>query len=308
MNTPPDRFLGIPLHLWKADIDYVKRRLAYSSYVSLKNKYLYMEAPKAACTRIKTLIHAHEELPPIQVRFDRQPETRLYMFIHDRDAFRMDSLLTIEPSLAESVLREDAFFRFSFVRNPYSRLVSVWMNKIYFLEPGLEKTYARIRTLYPDAGDSRFISFPVFVRYVTEQVDVRHCNPHYALQSGLLFTDAIDYDYIGKVEEMSQGLEVLEKRLGFRDDSAGHDEVALNRSGIPDWRVHYNEELAGRVYEKYAADFHTFGYDRDSWKGSGAPAGKTPRERYLEEQIFDRNRLISRMYLWINQNRGKKQT
>ena len=78
---------GIPTERWGHNKDYVKQRLAHTSYVSKKHKYVYLEVPKAACTRIKYIIHTLEKLNPIPATFDRLPETRLFMFIHDRERF-----------------------------------------------------------------------------------------------------------------------------------------------------------------------------------------------------------------------------
>jgi len=39
----------------------------------------------------------------------------------------------------------------------------------------------------------------------------------------------------------------------------------VNGNSSDDWRQHYNEDLADRVYRFSSKDFELFGYDRDSW-------------------------------------------
>ena len=292
-------FLGIPLSTWGAEEKTVSSRLAQSSFVSPENKYIYLEVPKAACTRIKYIIHGLEKLPPIRASFNRLPETRLYMFIHDRERFQLPSLITLPKDVAESALRDNQYFRFTFVRNPYSRLISAWKNKIYFIEPGLENTYLSINKAFPQHVDGKFINFEGFIRYLSEYEDVSTCNPHYRLQTKLTFVDAIQYDYIGKVEEFSEGMNVFEESIGVHGiENIGGSPA--NESDKGDWRSHYTGQLARLVYELYEDDFKQFGYEKDSWKGGKIAEEKTARECYLEEQIFDRNRLISQMYQWIN--------
>lgn len=293
------KVLGITLNRWGVDQAALMRRLAQSSYVSLKHKYLYVEVPKAACTTLKYLIHRIENLPPIPATFDRLPETRMYMFIHDRERFQMPSLASLPETKARSVLRGREYYRFAFVRNPYSRLVSAWKNKLYFVEPGMENTYLAIKNAFPNNVSGKYISFDVFIQYVLQHERLDSCNPHYRLQVKLLYDGAIDYDYIGKVENYRDDIENVLRDIGVSNmNQANHG--AGNESEPGDWRSYYTEELASLVYSMYEDDFQRFSYSRDSWKGGALLEERTPREKYLEDQIFERNRLISNMYQWIN--------
>jgi hypothetical protein len=290
---------GIPVESWGYDKDYIKARLTQTSYVSTKHKYVYLEVPKAACTRLKYIIHTLEQLRPVPVTFDRLPETRLFMFIHDRERFEMPSLADFPEDEITRILAEDEYFKFTFVRNPYSRLVSAWMNKLYFIEPGLENLYHAIKNNFPDCVDGRYITFEGFVKYINEFENIRTCNPHYRLQSDLIMANAIEYDMVAKVEKFDEGIKQLETRIGVSnlDNSKSG---SSNESYGEDWRSHYTPELADIVYKLYKNDFEQFEYTASSWKGGKKYCQKSPREIYLENQIFDRNRLISQMYQWIN--------
>ncbi|HED13496.1 MAG TPA: sulfotransferase family protein [Gammaproteobacteria bacterium] len=300
-----NNILGILSSKWGADEKLVKSRLAQSSFVSLKYRYVYIEVPKAACTRVKNIIHHLEKLPPVSVTFDRLPETRLYMFIHDRQLFQLPSLITLQEKKAISILGDKEYFRFTFVRNPYSRLVSAWKNKLYFVEPGMEDTYIAIKNAFPGHLNGRYVGFEGFVRYLREDEDVSVCNPHYRLQKRLIFPNAINYDYIGQVEQFDTGIKEFGERIGVHGLN-GMTQGPANESDGGDWRSHYTEKLAEHVYNLYKEDFDQFGYKKDSWMGGGVLEEKTTREKYLEDQIFDRNRLISQMYQWINLRMNKR--
>ena len=294
-----DLIYGIPAKNWGYDKDYVRARLAQASYVSTKHRYVYLEVPKAACTRIKYIIHSLEQLHPVPVTFDRLPETRLFMFIHDRERFGMPSLIDFPEDETGRILSDNRYFKFTFVRNPYSRLVSAWTNKLYFVEPGLENLYQAIKTSFPNCVNGRYISFEGFVRYIDKFENLHTCNPHYRLQSALVMANAIRYDMIAKVEDFRDGIKRLEEETGIRNLGKSGPSTA-NESYGEDWRNHYTPELADIVFRLYKKDFVKFGYNMSSWEGGGNVTPKSPREIYLENQIFDRNRLISQMYQWIN--------
>jgi hypothetical protein len=106
---------------------------------------------------------------------------------------------------------------------------------------------------------------------------------------------AIPYDLIGRVETFDAGIAAVEKAIGVSFGTQ-HDRRSANASAPGDWRSYYDEDLAEQVYELYRQDFEMFGYERDSWRGGAPLPEKTPREAFLEEEIFERNRMISLLY------------
>lgn len=288
---------------WGAAEAEVRARLGYGSYVSHRHRYLYVETPKAACTRLKMLIHELEALPPIKPSLTGPVQTKYYMYIHARYAFKMPSLASLPEEEAASVLAGDGYFRFCFVRNPYSRLVSVWRNKVYLVEPRFEGVYRRARELYPECFEGRFLRFDGFVRFLCDARNSAYGNPHWALQTSLLFPGAINYDFIGRVESFDDDLAVVEREIGVSfDRREGQDRS--NASGAADWRSYYDESLADAVYALYRQDFEAFGYERDSWKGGKPLAPKSAEERFLENEIFERNRMIDMLSSALKQQDG----
>jgi hypothetical protein len=69
----------------------------------------------------------------------------------------------------------------------------------------------------------------------------------------------------------------------------------LNQRGDGDWRDAYTPELADRVHARFREDFDRFGYDRESWRSDGArkPGGPMVTIHRLEQEIFERNRVIA---------------
>jgi hypothetical protein len=151
---------------------------------------------------------------------------------------------------------------FTFVRNPYARLVSAWSNK--FSEKPLRRGDPHI-DLYLDhaasCGDYRPsmepLSFPAFVRFIRETM---HCpsDPHWDLQARRVSLPGIELDLIGRVES-------FEKDFANVLRHAEQPQIKLrrlNKSGASAWASHYTEELATTVYRLYERDFDTFYYPR----------------------------------------------
>ncbi|GEM_PF-3878509 len=123
------------------------------------------------------------------------------MFIHDRERFGLPPLADFPESKTGEILYGDEYFKFTFVRNPYSRLVSAWTNKLYFIEPGLESLYQSKKIRFPDCIKNGYVTFEGFVRYISQFEDIHTCNPHYRLQSNLVMEKAIRYDMVAMGRE-----------------------------------------------------------------------------------------------------------
>jgi hypothetical protein len=135
-------------------------------------------------------------------------------------------------------------------------------------------------------------NFSGFVQFLRDERNHEYSNPHWALQSSLLFPRAIHYDLIGKLENFQAGIAAIEKATGI--SFAAHNDQRLPNASVPqDWRSYYNEELAKQVYTLYRTDFATFGYTKDSWQGGNPLLPRTHREAFLEEEIYQRNRMIT---------------
>ena len=93
----------------------------YSINVSIKHRYVYIETPKVGCSTIKDTLQRMElDYPDLQ-RSD--PE-----MIHDRNYSPL--LRPAQTWGLDRLLHSRDFFVFCFVRNPYTRLLSAYLDKI----------------------------------------------------------------------------------------------------------------------------------------------------------------------------------
>jgi hypothetical protein len=152
----------------------VLRQLRRTTFVSTEKRYFYFAVPKAACTQMKELLRTVLNAPPIKVFADRSPQTRRDMFIHARPNVPLPSLLDLNNRTQKDVLESPDFLRMTVVRNPYTRLISAWTNKILLCEPGVKEEYLQIKGQLPALHKKSLISFPEFVEpmYVCRSVEL----------------------------------------------------------------------------------------------------------------------------------------
>ena len=138
-------------------------------------------------------------------------------------------------------------FKFSFVRNPWDRLVSCWQNKI------IDNRKAHIFGSTQESLDS----FTGFVDHVAGQ-DLSSCNIHIRLQCVQM--DLNHLDFLGRFERFADDFRLVCGKLGL----PGELERRLNASSRrPDYRTYYTPELAARVGALYRRDIDLFGYAFD---------------------------------------------
>ncbi|MBN2341546.1 MAG: sulfotransferase family 2 domain-containing protein [Deltaproteobacteria bacterium] len=163
---------------------------------------------------------------------------------------------------------------FLFVRNPYARLLSAYLDKIVDPKRGSGIYTANKALIHQFATDNHLpllnekgeLPFDTFVRWVVRTKNPR-LNIHWAVQSELAWVHNIRYSNTYKLEEnFNQGLYDLIEALHF--DPAIYEQKLsrkVNAGGAESQQQYYTAPLAELVYKKYQTDFVVFGYQRDSW-------------------------------------------
>ena len=144
------------------------------------------------------------------------------------------------------------YFSFSFVRNPFSRLVSSYESK-YHIDPEKygfsEYEHYLFGYLSEDAG------FEDYVRKVCA-LPPRLMNRHFRPQYDVLYdkNGVCRCDYIGRFESIEEDFRPIRERFGLQP--LPH----LNQSKAVDWRDYYTHETLALVRETFRRDFEVFGY------------------------------------------------
>jgi hypothetical protein len=266
-------------------------RLAYASFASLQDRFVYMEVPKAACTAMKVLLRDLYGSPPLTLFPPSRRETDRAMFVHARENAPLPPLTALADKDQRELLEAPDVLRFTIVRNPYTRLVSAWRGKVFLCEPSVPDVYATVRGMSPATGRKQPIGFAEFVAYLEGRTD-EVWNSHWRRQVDLALPNGLAYTHIGRTEGLDATIEVLSRHLKRRQAVT----IPRVNEGVVRPAAHYSEALARRVYALYEEDFTQFGYDSASWpRDENEVPSSISYDRFIDE-VMERNVILAHLY------------
>ncbi len=269
-------------------------RLAYGSFVSPARRYFYMETPKAACTAFKHFIAVVEGVAVRDDALPYQRETRTEMLVHQRRHLAVANLINADTPSRTAVLNGEAgWFIFAVVRNPFSRVVSFFENKIRLGEPGYRHLEARYGDPARHGGVRR--AFGVFAEEVVADPSLRRGDYHLQSQAELIMPRLIPYSHIFRLEEADAAMKHFASHLGIPAPAA---DWSYNRSPnfSRDWRCHYDARSAAIVADAYREDFALYDYDVSGWQGTAEADEPSAADEYWRRELVARNAMIDRLY------------
>ena len=232
--------------------EYDTERLAdYHCNVSTKYSYMFWENPKVFSTSILKFLQSKECL-----KTSKEMKSS-----HDRNASPLMRLSIFDHQLQDEILFGNKYFKFAFVRNPYVRLLSAYKSKI---EKNLPAKYEILSVLHSENDKSKLdlqeqVSFEAFIDIVCSQ-EVVNMNSHWKIQKYHIHYDSIEYDFIGKLENVEQDLSFVTRKIfGSETKRLPISKNFTDSSSL--LNNYYDRALARRVEEKYKSDFECFGYN-----------------------------------------------
>ncbi len=227
--------------------------LDYAVHASLKYKYIFVETPKVACSTIKTTLQRLELEDPEFVR-------EQFEDLHVRE---FSSLLKLHqlPNF-ENYLTRDDFTIFCFVRNPYNRFLSCYLDKIEKPIHVTEFKQKVLKSMGLDEGNiEQHVSFEDFVTVVENQSSLE-MDYHWRTQTYLTCHNKINYNFIGKLESFESDFFTVGKRLSVDFEKYYTSVTVHQRHAGKQLEKYYTDDLYSRVYKIYEVDFDSFSYNR----------------------------------------------
>ena len=212
---------------------------------SRRLRYIYVQNPKCGSSTIRNSLWTAEHALGLAI-----PPGVPHVYSEDQP-------FVDDPRRWEHVENEHVF---TFVRNPYARVLSAYLNKIVKHRDPL--VWGRFATRH-GLGEEP-LAFGDFLRLVSH-TPPDEMDPHWRPQSDLLLPDLIPYDFIGSMENFEADLHhVMRGIFGERAGVATH---APHRTDAAEQLArHYGRdelELAQRIYHD---DFALLGYSLDPLK------------------------------------------
>ncbi len=228
--------------------------LEKNMFFSQKGTWMYVQSSKCGCTLIKNILARLE---------NESLSTMDEMQIHSKDfhQLKMFSDFTLKEIL--TFLRSDDVYRFAFVRNPFRRIISCYINKFVHKKDNASiiaiKNYCIDR--YSLSVDS--FDFIHFLKFVSEQ-DPADMDRHWRPMVDALSYGKITYNFVGKLENFEDDFQKVLDSIGA-DDSNWKSFLGLRNASSysKPWQEYYSEEAIDLVRQIYSRDFSAFDYSDD---------------------------------------------
>ncbi|MEM1252666.1 MAG: sulfotransferase family protein [Cyanobacteria bacterium P01_H01_bin.21] len=263
---------------WSHDL-----RPEHEYIVNHEYRFVYCPIPKVACSSLKRVM---VELCSLRNTEEilRLPNDLFHTYIHHN--LSLSSYIEDE---ALSFLRTTNYFKFAFVRNPWSRLVSAYLNKFVeapsfqnhtFIPDNAREVISacyQAKDLQPDF--QKMITFRQFLNYISKTPDDLldgHWKPQY------LFLSDYAFDFIGRLENLEDDFETLREKLNLpvsipwsnktsskhsTDDSQQLENLAdfyptetIALTSPSKYQQFYTPDLIDLVRNRYEEDIKRFGY------------------------------------------------
>ena len=189
-------------NIFKFSSNYIQSNINYISDVSDKTKTIYFGIPKTGCSSIRRSLQFLE----VNAEKELLPE-----IVHDKKSSPLSGLYTHNQS-AESLLCSNDYFKFTFVRNPFTRILSAYLDKF------VHNKWERNKRL-SDLGYniSNKFTFTQFLNYVNDQqrelLDI-----HWIPQCYLLPENLNLLNFIGRFENFTKEWAIVFRNIRTRSN------------------------------------------------------------------------------------------
>jgi hypothetical protein len=191
------------------------------TFVNNEKNFIYYDVPKAGSTSIREMLFP--------------------------DPYYGNEICTVpcRYSVKEKIIEEKEYKTFSFVRNPYDRMVSVFshFNKNFNM-----KDYEHISAAFgfePETIDT----FKGFVK-----MSIAHQNHHWQPQTCFVPEDV---DFIGKIENFQRDFDTVCDMIKISRMNILHS----NKTNHKHYSTYYDEETYDLVTKRYSDDLKRFNYN-----------------------------------------------
>ena len=216
-------------------------------HVLPERRIIYVTNPKVASSTMKTTLWRWLVQDP-DYDFGRNEVHTKY-----RSPFRSPADFGFDEFMSN--INSPEYFRMCFSRNPYTRILSFYLEKILD-----KKEFRLMKRLGFSRNDT--VTFPALIEAIASQT-WHEANRHYRAQTENLLWGGIHYDFVGRFESFADELD----RLAVDHDIDLRSYLSVRQRHATQAERHlykyYTGEVRARVHELYRSDFEAFGYDHD---------------------------------------------
>lgn len=221
----------------------------YHVHVLPPTKTIYIEVSKAACTSIKLLLSESLHGPFALDALD----------IHKRAQSRIPTISDVGARRFFALVDDPDTLIFTFVRNPYARIVSCYRNKLERHALGARRALNRdLRSYFGPRLDSMDPAKPLSFAHFVEMACATSRtgkNGHWLAMDRLLPKDDVVCRFVGRVENYDADIKSVCARLNVQPRARRHNSSGAVR--LSDW---IGPDIRDAIMSAYREDFERFEY------------------------------------------------
>jgi hypothetical protein len=230
-------------------------QLDYTINISEKYGLAYFELPKGGCTTIKSML---QELERDQIR--SEDEITDLPGIHIRKQSPLLSPHDFGIEKFSRMIEGNNFFCFTFSRNPFSRVLSGYLEKI--LENKEEKKEIIEILGWNSSEITQQITFEKFLSALfIQRRNPIEMNSHWRPMTQQLFANIIQYDFVGQIENFEEDISELGQKLSIKEIKQYARRRLHIRGASDKCKDYYSDYTKKMVIDIYESDFKYFGYN-----------------------------------------------
>ncbi|WP_019624883.1 sulfotransferase family protein [Thioalkalivibrio thiocyanoxidans] len=221
-----------------------KHRVNPRILVSTSQRFVFYRIPKAGHSTVgNTLLRYDPSITDDQRKAVQASGDKIGVYRHPRDI-----------GLKRSREAWRKYFLFTFVRNPFHRTLSAYLDKVMRDRPPAEKNLGT-----GSVQNGAPLSFADFLQRLENGALYR--GPHWAPQVSLLPRDRSRLDFAGRLEHIDRDLPALVEKLFGTESLAEVHNWDPHRTGSADKLAdYYGGPEIDRIRKLYREDFEAFDY------------------------------------------------
>lgn len=234
-----------------------RRDIEIETHISLKHSYIYYQVSKAANSTIKYHLQ-NLEFEGTSFKINNVNNKHLSPHL---------SPYQLPKSVFLNMMRSKDVVNFTFVRNPYARLLSCYLHRI-LREPNSPSSNKF--SLLANGRRGAEVTFNDFVERICEQ-ESSDMESHWRVQYDCIMYPHVGWSYIGRVENLMPDLERVFDLIRNRSkmeyfpsmENSKVNASPMKTSADEKLREYVTPSLQKRIADRYHLDFETFGYEKD---------------------------------------------
>lgn len=228
-----------------------------------QQNFIFVYNPKVACTNWKCLLRY------IAGNVDNYLDASI---AHNKELSGLICLSDVTNPMV--ILSSRKIKKYSFVRDPYTRILSAYLNKVEPYVEGIRGEHddnSYFYKIYQYINDYRLNVLPeektvnifCFLHWINNVNDAHTKNEHWMPQTDLLRVGEIEYDFIGRFENLDEDAKFLLQEMGCDVAFPSQSKIHFAPTDASDKvRRYFGSREARLVNEIYEQDFTLFGYKR----------------------------------------------